>query len=168
VPNKLLRYCCNSDLVIYCFRCIIGFLIGYELYLHFPEYELFWTIISIMLVISPEEKDARRLTGERFKANLIGSSVGLVCFILLIRQEFMILLGIILTSLICHFFRLMNVARTAVVALIIVIFHEQTELSYWAAVERFASVALGCLLGLGITVTTGSLIRFLKKKLTIE
>ncbi|KAA9325658.1 FUSC family protein [Adhaeribacter soli] len=168
MPNKLLRYCCNSDLVIYCVRCIIGFLIGYELYLHFPQYELFWTIISIILVISPEEKDARRLTGERFKANLIGSSVGLVCYILLVRQVYMILLGIILTSLICHFFKLMNVARTAVVALFIVVIHEQSELSYWVAVERFASVALGCLIGLSVTYVTGFIIRFIKDKLNIE
>lgn len=78
--NKLIRYSIGSDLIIYGFKCIIGFLIGYQLYLGFPEYELYWTMLSIILVISPEAKDARRLSIERFKSNLIGSGIGLLFY----------------------------------------------------------------------------------------
>ena len=70
--NKVIKYSIGSDLIIYVFRCIIGFLIGYQLYIQFPEHELFWTLLSIILVISPEAKDSKRLAIERFKSNLIG------------------------------------------------------------------------------------------------
>ena len=79
--NKILQYSIGSDLVIYVLRCLIGFLIGYQLYLYFPEYEAYWTLLSIILVISPEAKDAKRLSVERFKSNVIGSILGLGCFI---------------------------------------------------------------------------------------
>ncbi|WP_026236523.1 aromatic acid exporter family protein [Pontibacter roseus] len=167
--NRFLRYSIGSDLVIYGVRCTIGFLVGYWLYLSFPQFELYWTLISIILVISPEEKDARRLTLERFKANLIGSSVGLVCFLLPAPEVFRMVFGIILSIVICHFFHLMGVARTAVVALIIVLIHEQlTTLTYWAAVERFLSVTLGCLIGLSVTTSTAYLTMRLRKGTALE
>ena len=154
----------RSVLMIYGIRCIIGFLIGYKLYLEFPEFELYWTIISILLVISPEGKDSRKLTVERVKSNLIGSSVGLLCFMLPAPEVVMMVLGIVLSILICYLFDLMNVARTAVVALIIVVIHEQETMTPFAAIERFVSVTLGCLIGLAITVSTAYLIRYMKKQ----
>ncbi|GGK63085.1 aromatic acid exporter family protein [Rufibacter glacialis] len=166
--NKALQYSLGSNLVIYALRCTLGFLIGYQLYLALPEYELYWTIISIILVMSPEAKDARKLSIERFKANLIGCCVGLVCFFLPAPQLGVMVLGIILAIGICHFFTLMGVARSAVVAFIIVVIHEQTTLTYWAAVERFFSVTLGCCIGLGVTMGTSSLIRYLRKKVGLE
>ena len=125
--NKLIRYSIGSDLIIYGFKCIIGFLIGYQLYLGFPEYELYWTMLSIILVISPEAKDARRLSIERFKSNLIGSGIGLFCYFIHAPNVYMLVLGIVLSIATCYFFNLMNVARTAIVALIIVLIHEQNK-----------------------------------------
>ncbi|MHC2990313.1 hypothetical protein OB13_01435 [Pontibacter sp. HJ8] len=168
MANKLLRYSLGSDVIIYGVRCTIGFLVGYQLYLAFPEYELYWTIISILLVISPEEKDSRKLSVERFKSNLIGSSVGLVCFLLPVPEVVMMMTGIVLSIAICHLFNLMNVARTAVVALIIVLIHEQSTMTYWAALERFLSVTLGCLIGLYVTVLTSNIIQYLRKKSKLE
>jgi uncharacterized membrane protein YgaE (UPF0421/DUF939 family) len=142
--------------------------VGYQLYLAFPEYELYWTIISILLVISPEEKDSRKLSVDRFKSNLIGSSVGLVCFLLPTPEVVMMVAGIALSIVICHLFNLMSVARTAVVALIIVLIHEQATMTYWAALERFLSVTLGCLIGLYVTVLTSNVIKYLRKKTKLE
>lgn len=58
----------------------------------------------------------------------------------------------------------MTVARTAIVALIIVLINEQQQLTWLAAIERFISVALGCFIGLAITVITSYLINYLRKK----
>ncbi|MNE18882.1 hypothetical protein D3C80_1119410 [compost metagenome] len=162
--NKLVRYSIGSDLIIYGFKCSIGFLIGYQLYLGFPEYELYWTLLSIILVISPEAKDAHRLSIERFKSNLIGSGVGLICFLIHDPNIYMVVLGIILSIATCYLFNLMTVARTAIVALIIVLIHEQTQISWLAAVERFISVTTGCFIGLSITVVTTVIITYLRKK----
>lgn len=162
--NKILQYSIGSDLVIYVLRCLIGFLIGYQLYLYFPEYEAYWTLLSIILVISPEAKDAKRLSVERFKSNVIGSILGLGCFIVYEPNVYIMLLGIVLTVVICFLFQLMNVARTAIVAFIIVAIHEQTQLTWLPAIYRFASVTIGCLIGLSITVSTSFLINYLRNK----
>lgn len=162
--QKIIRYSIGSDLVIYVFRCLIGFLIGYQLYLQFPKYEAYWTLLSIILVISPEAKDAKRLSVERFKSNLIGSIVGLVCFYIYEPNVYLMLLGIVLTAVVCYLFQLMNVARTAIVAFIIVTIHEQTQLSSLAAIYRFISVTIGCLIGLSVTVLTSYLINYLRNK----
>ena len=162
--NKLIRYSIGSDLIMYGFKCIVGFLIGYELYLSFPEYELYWTLLSIILVISPEAKDARRLSIERFKSNLIGSGIGLFCYFIHAPNVYMLVSGIILSIATCYFFNLMNVARTAIVALIIVLIHEQTQMSWIGAVERFVSVTTGCFIGLSITIITSAGINYWRKK----
>lgn len=162
--QKIIRNSIGSDLVIYIFRCLIGFWIGYQLYLQFPKFEAYWTLLSIILVISPEAKDAKRLSVERFKSNLIGSVIGLVCFFIYEPNVYLMLAGIVLTVLVCYFFQLMNVTRTALVAFIIVIIHEQTQSSSLAAVYRFISVTVGCLIGLSVTVLTSFLINYLRNK----
>lgn len=162
--NKLIRYSIGSDLIIYGFKCIIGFLIGYQLYLSLPQYELYWTLLSIILVISPEAKDARRLAIERFKSNLIGSGLGLLCFLIHAPNVYMLLLGVILSIATCYLFNLMSVARTAIVALIIVLIHEQKQMSWIGSVERFMSVTIGCFIGLSITVITSAIINYWRKK----
>ncbi|NDK55703.1 FUSC family protein [Pontibacter fetidus] len=158
------KYSIDADMILYIVRCTIGFLVGYTLYQAFPQYELYWTILSILLVLSPELKDSPKLTVERVKSNLIGSSVGLFCFVLPVPELVMMVLGIVFAIFVCHLFNLMNVARTAVVALIIVVIHEQETMTYWVAVERFLSVTLGCLIGLGISMATSFLSAKLIKK----
>ena len=162
--QKIIRYSIGSDLVIYVFRCLIGFLIGYQLYLNFKEYEAYWTLLSIILVISPEAKDAKRLSIERFKSNLIGSILGLLCFIIYEPNVYLMLFGIVLTVVVCYYFQLMNVARTAMVAFIIVTISEQTQLTWLAAVYRFTSVTIGCFVGLSITILTSYLINYWRSK----
>lgn len=164
--NKILRYSIGSDLVIYIFRCCIGFGIGYELYTHFENPQLYWVLLSIVLVISPEAKDSKKIAIERFKANLIGSGIGLLCYFIGTPDRFIIAVGIILTISVCYFFNLMEVVRTAVVAIIIVMIHEQDSLSWTAAVEHLG-VAIGCVIGLLVTVITSFGINFLRKKLNI-
>ena len=151
------RYSFDVDVVLYMIRCTIGFLIGYTLYLAFPQFEFYWTMISILLVLSPEIKDSSRLTVERVKSNLIGSSIGLFCVIIPVPQVVMMALGIAVSILVCCFFNLMSVARTAVVALVIVVIHEQETMSSWAGVERFLCVALGCMIGYGVSGMTSFL-----------
>lgn len=165
--TKILKLGIGSDLIIYVLRCFIGFLIGYGLYIHFPRFELFWTMLSIILVISPEAKDSRRLAVERFKSNLIGSSIGFVCFFITIPQLYVSLFGIVLSIIVCYLLNLMNVARGALVAFVIVLLHEQDELTWTSAFERFLSVAVGCFIGLAITMITSKIINYGRRKLEL-
>lgn len=154
----------TSQLIIYTTRCLLGFAIGYRLMLSFPEHELFWLLLSIILVISPEGKDSRRLTIERVRSNFIGSFVGLFCVLISEELSFALMLcGITVTSLICHLFRVMNMARVAIVALLIILLQPHLSAIQLTPLLRFATVSAGCLIGLTITVLSSMLLRRLKK-----
>lgn len=167
VLSSPIKFIITSPPIIYATRCVLGFLIGYELYIRFPEYELMWTLISIILVISPEGKDSRRLSIERFKSNLIGSIVGLFCLLLHAPTFSITILGILATIGICYIFKIMNMARVALVALLIIMVQPHFEQAEIAPFARIISVTLGCFIGLFITVLTSMGIRILKRRYNI-
>lgn len=163
--RNLITRIITSPVIVYTIRCFIGFIIGYLLFLKFPNYEILWTLISIMLVISPEGKNSKKLSIERFKSNLVGSVVGLVCLEIHHTPDFYIcLLGVFLTIMTCYFFKILNMARVALVALIIILVQPHTAVAVEATpLLRCICVTLGCLIGLTITVSTAVIIRSLKK-----
>lgn len=161
--HLLIKNIITSQLVIYIIRCVIGFLIGYGFMLKFPDYELFWSLLSIILVISPEGKDSRKLTFDRVKSNLIGSVVGLLCYFVHPTNLMMLVAGIILTCIICYLFKVMNMCRVAIVAFLIVMLQSHTLSESIAPIFRFFSVTMGCFIGLAITVVTSIIIQKLKK-----
>jgi len=122
-------------------------------------------LLSIVLVISPEGKDSRRLTIERVRSNFIGSSVGLVC--LQISDELnvgVMVLGIVLTSIVCYLFKVMNMARVAIVTLLIILLQPYLSDIELTPLLRFATVFIGCIIGLTITVISSVFIRKVKRK----
>lgn len=162
--DKILKTFVSSPLLIYTIRCFIGFFIGYALYIKYPEFELFWTLISIILVISPEEKDSRRLSIERFKSNLIGSLVALGCVYFLDSNIYSILLGILVTIIVCRTFKVMNMSRVALVALLIIMVEPHHTSIVEAPIFRCLSVGFGCIIGLLIVVFTSMIFRKLKRR----
>lgn len=153
-----------SSISIYCFSCVLGFSIGFALLSLVPEYDLFWALLSILLVISPEGKDAPRLTTERVKANLVGALSGLVVVFLSGDFYLRAVIGIVLAALICHYSKLSAVSRTAIVAVVIILYEKPND-GYHAPLERFLFVLAGCVIGLLVVVSTGYLIRYLHKKI---
>lgn len=166
--QRLIKIFVGSPLLIYTLRCLIGFFIGYILYTRYPEFELFWTMLSIILVISPEEKDSRRLSIERFKSNFIGSIVALGCLYFLGSSFYVIFIGIVITIAVCRLFNVMNMARVALVALIIIMVEPHESSFVETPILRCVSVALGCIIGLLIVVITSMIFRPLKRKYGIE
>ena len=64
---------------IYIAKCVSGVLLCSLLTLFFSQWiDYTWSLISVMLVLSPEGKDAVELSLTRIKANLVGASVGLL------------------------------------------------------------------------------------------
>lgn len=153
-----------SPIVIYIFRCTVGFSIGFSLMKQFPQFDLFWALLSIMLVISPEGKDSPRLTTERVKANLIGAFSGFLVVFLPFSIFLKTLTGIVVAAILCNIFKLLNVSRTAIVAIIIILIERPND-GLTASIERFLSVLVGCVTGLLVVMSTGYLIRFLHKKI---
>ncbi|MEK6451554.1 MULTISPECIES: FUSC family protein [Myroides] len=162
--KSLIQKIITSPLIIYTTRCFIGFYIGYLLFLKVQSYEVIWLLISIMLVISPEGKHSKKLSVERFKSNLVGSVVGLIC--LEIHPEtnlYLCMLGVFLTIMTCYLFNILNMARVALVALIIILVQPHTGDVEATPLLRCLSVTVGCLIGLSITVVTSTIIRSLKR-----
>lgn len=155
--RNLFQRTINSQFLVYMLRCIIGFLIGWILINKLPQFDVFWALLSIILVISPEENQAKKLTIDRFKSNFLGSLSGLVVFFLPIDDVYKIILGILLTCILCRLFNLLNVARSAIVALLIILIEHKDD-TYFAPVSRFVTTAIGCFIGLGVTLITSYII----------
>lgn len=160
----ILKKIVYSQLAVYLIRCLIGFLVGYYLMLKFPKYELFWLLLSIILVISPESKDSRRLTIERVKSNFIGSIVGTAIYVIQGKSVLLLCVGIVITAIICYLFQVMNMARVAIVSFLIVMLQSHVSDEVLTPLIRFSTVFLGCLIGLSITVVSSHFIRKIKKK----
>lgn len=166
--DALIKRIITSQLLIYIFRCVLGFVIGYELMMNYPKYDLFWVLLSIILVISPEGKDSKRLTIERVKSNLIGSAVGLGCEFFNDKSTiYVIIVGIIITSIICYILNVMNMARVAIVALLIVLLQPHLSEIELTPIFRAGTVVLGCFIGFSITLFTSIIIQKLKKHYNI-
>jgi len=161
--HELIKKAITSAVLIYTVRCLIGFSLGYYLYIHFRDHETLWTIISIILVISPEGQNSKKLSIERFKSNLVGSVVGLICLEIHTPNLAVILFGIALTVLICYFFKILNMARVALVALVIILVQPSTGLPEMTPLLRFLAVTIGCLIGLLVVILTSIPIRQLKR-----
>jgi len=110
-------------------------------------------MISVVLVIAPDSKDANRLTFDRIKANILGSSIGLLLFLIHRPNLFLISIAVILTIITGTFLKLHTALRPALAAVIIVMIHEEGKSSTWhIALERMGCVIIGCIIGLLITL----------------
>ena len=135
---------------LYVLKCVLGASICYGLYVAFPKYPLFWSIISVALVISPENDT--KLPYLRIEGNFIGSAVGLMVFFIPFPTIILLCLGISITIIIGMFLNLKTSVRTAVAATIIVLFQEQSAHSWEVALQRVGCVLVGCVVGFIITI----------------
>lgn len=135
----------------YILKCLVGVSIGYLLLRTFPQQsgQSLWLLISILLSITHDNNS--KVAYDRMKANVLGSVVGLFAFFLHDPANLLtISIGVTITIAICFWLKLMDVSRTALVALIIVVFFDEAHRSWSGALERVASVVAGCVIGLVI------------------
>ena len=132
-------------------KCFTGVALGYALYKAFPQQsgQYLWMLISILLSITHDNNS--KVAYDRMKGNVLGSAVGLFAFFLHNPPNLLtICIGVAMTIAICFHLKLIGVARTALVAYIIVVLYEEAHSSWEGAVYRMASVVVGCLVGLVI------------------
>jgi uncharacterized membrane protein YgaE (UPF0421/DUF939 family) len=140
----------QADLIIYIIKCVLGTIIGFTLYRHYPQVGQ-WCLLSIILVLAPDRKDAFMLATNRIKANLVGSGIGLILFLVHSINIVMICIGVIVAIVVCELLSLQVATRTAVVALLIVTMHEKGQYLWDVAMERAMGVIGGCIIGVLIT-----------------
>jgi uncharacterized membrane protein YgaE (UPF0421/DUF939 family) len=142
----------QSDFIMYIIKSLIGVAVGFYLYRKYPEIGT-WCLISIVLVLSPDRKDATKLALVRIKANLVGAGIGLALFFIHPMNLLMMSIGVTLTIIVCRLLKLQEVTRAAAVAVIIILLHQKGQYFWDAALERAGEVLAGCLIAMLITYT---------------
>jgi uncharacterized membrane protein YccC len=141
----------KTPVFIYMLKCMTGLFICYLLYKNFPRHQFFWSMISVLLVFTLDDTDGNKLAYDRMKANVLGSLIGLLLFLIYPPNIFTISIGILITILIGTGINLGNATRSALASVLIVMIHEQQEGSWKIAVERVFCVVAGCVAGLIVT-----------------
>jgi uncharacterized membrane protein YccC len=140
-----------KSLSLYIAKCLAGCFIVFLLSSIFHYHNIAWCLISIMLVISPDSKEAIPLALSRIKANLAGGAAGFLCMLVHAPEFAIVSASIVLTIVCCYFFKVMASSRSALAAVIIVLLHEPGSHIWDNTLERVLSVVAGCLLGLLVT-----------------
>lgn len=137
---------------LYIIKCLLGTIICHTLYELFPAHQLYWSIVSVLLVLAPDPVDSMKLSFARMKANIAGASIGLLYFLCPFPPLLSLCLAVLTTILLCWYFVLGNASRSALAALIIVFINENEAGDWSIALERMGSVIIGCLVALVLTM----------------
>src|SRR6185295_17237607 len=101
----------NKILIIYISKCVSGVLLCSLLSLFFNKWiDYPWSLISMVLVLSPEGKDAMELALNRIKANLVGASVGVLMLVVQVPWPWNIAVGATIALFICDRIKLNTAA----------------------------------------------------------
>src|SRR5579859_242651 len=150
----------KKTLVVYIAKCVSGVLLCSLLSLFFHQWiDYSWSLISVVLVLSPEGTDAVELAMTRIKANLVGAAVGVILLFSQVPGPWNIALGAALALFICDRLKLSAAARSTLAAVIIILLHHEGSNLWSSALSRVSAVITGCVLGLVITYLFHSLIR---------
>ena len=144
-----------KNLLIYISKCVTGCIVIFLLSWFFDYPDITWSIISVMLVLTPESDEAIPLAITRIKSNLIAGAASLLFLLFFPANPITIIVVIIVTILLCYKFKVMTGSRAAIAAVIIIMFHgiEYSQRSFWSVtLERISSVVIGCTIGLLVTI----------------
>lgn len=136
---------------IYAAKCVVGASSVFMLSELLNYKDLGWSLISVILVLSPDGKDAVSLAFTRIKANVLGAAIGLLCLLIDETTMWTLSLGLVATLGGCYLLKLQDSARTAMAATVIIMLHAVGKHIWDVALLRVVAVMAGCVLGLLIT-----------------
>ena len=154
----------NKTLAIYAAKCVTGIFLCFPIFIFLNQWvDYTWSLISVMLVLSPEGKDALALALTRIKANFVGAGTGLLILLLQIPSPWNLAAGAIISLFICDRLKLNAGARSTLAAMIIILLHQEGTFAgphpWDSALSRIIAVVSGCLLGLLITYVFHSIFK---------
>ncbi|MBU0934108.1 MAG: FUSC family protein [Spirochaetes bacterium] len=147
----------------YLLKAALGVAVCYGLHLLIPGHETLWSIVSVVLVLAPDDKDAIRLAFDRMKANSMGAFVGWLAALTGLPAWLALPLAVPFTVLLCLPFRLGAATRSALAGLVIVFVPQPGSDAGTLALERVFFVFVGCVVGLLITVGSRLLARAFRR-----
>jgi uncharacterized membrane protein YccC len=144
----------HKNLLLYMTKCVAaaGLIFYFSDVFHYSD--IIWCLISAVLVLSPNAKEAIPLALTRIAANFVGSAAILLCLLLGGLPHIVIIsLAYCLAIAACYLFNLMTASRSALAATTIIMFAPANEAHIWdKPLERVVSVAAGCVVGLVVTL----------------
>ena len=140
-----------KSLLSYAAKCMTGSLITFFIAHELHYYDIAWFLISVMLVLSPDKKDAIPLAVTRIKANLVGSAIGMLALLASPSNEWSMSIALAATVTVCSVLKLETGTRSSLAATVIVMFRADNVHVWNTALERVLSVVGGCALALIIT-----------------
>lgn len=141
-------------------KCVSGILLCSLLSVYFSQWiDYAWSLISVVLVLSPEGKDAVELSLTRIKANLVGAGAGVLMLVAQIPWPWNIAVGAALALFICDRLKLNAASRSTLAAVIIILLQQGSNSLWSSAVNRIGAVITGCIIGLLITYVFHSFIK---------
>src|SRR5690242_10384237 len=103
----------NKTLAVYIAKCVSGLLLCSLLSLFFSQWiDYSWSLISVVLVLSPEGTDAVDLALARIKANMVGAAVGVLLLFSRVTHPWNIALGAGAALFVCYQLKLQAAARS--------------------------------------------------------
>lgn len=145
---------------VYAGKCVMGVLLCSLLSVYLREWiDYPWSLISVVLVLSPEGKDAVELALTRIKANLVGAAVGVLMLLSQLPWPWNIAVGAAVALFFCDRLKLNAAARSTLAAVIIILLHPESGRLWSSAVNRVGAVITGCILGLLITYVFHSFVK---------
>ena len=142
----------RMEFQLYLIKCLLGASICFGLYVFFPTYQFLWSIVSVLLALSPDYQNSIALSVDRIKTNVIGALIGLGTFLLRPTDLLSLCGAVLVTILVCTFFHLGNATRPALAALVIVLIQEKERNSWELATQRMVAVAVGSIVALALTL----------------
>lgn len=143
-----------KNLLLYITKCIaaVSLIFFFSDLIHYSD--IIWCLISAILVLSPNAREALPLAITRIAANLVGSASILLCLMIGgLPHIVTISIAYCIAITACFFLNLMTASRSALAAVTIIMLAPATEIHLWdKPLERVLSVIAGCLVGLIITV----------------
>src|SRR5579859_1791874 len=123
----------NKMMLVYVAKCVTGILLCSLLSLFFSEWiDYPWSLISVVLVLSPEGKDAVELALTRIKANLVGAAVGVLILFSQLPWPWNIAVGAAVALFVCDRLKLNAAARSTLAAVIIILLHPEAS-RFWTS-----------------------------------
>ena len=145
----------RTELALYLAKCLTGFALVVGAAYHWRYHDIGWCLVSVLLVLSPDSREAVPLALTRIKANCVAAGISALCLWLLPAGYLVIGLALVSTIGLCYLGRLMSGCRSALAATVIILLHDPvlSRAAVWqAAWQRLASVVVGCGLALLITL----------------
>jgi uncharacterized membrane protein YgaE (UPF0421/DUF939 family) len=138
-------------LLHYLAKCLTGSSIIFLLAHVFDYHDIRWALISLVLVLTPDSKEAIPLALTQIKSNAVAGLACLFCLLFGPATPVSISVAFILTITFCTVLRLTAGYRSALAAVIIIMLHTDGIYHWNTALAREVSVIFGCSLGLLIT-----------------